>query len=88
MPKGDAGDFSYGDMLRNEAEINAANIQYTETARQSYGDDKDAAEEMAKTLRDAATKAKNGAVVTVKNTGSRQKPDYAVIVEVPKKGKK
>jgi hypothetical protein len=74
-------------MARDQAEVNAANIQYEETGRQSYGDSKAKAEQMAKAPRHQATGAKNGAVVTVKNTGNRHKPDWTVIVEIPK-GKK
>jgi hypothetical protein len=89
MSGGNAKDFSYGDMLRDKEEVNAANIQYEETGRQSYDDDETKAVQVAGALRKQAARAKNGAVVTVKNTGSSRRPDWTVIVEVPKpKGKK
>jgi transcription elongation GreA/GreB family factor len=89
MPKGNAGDFSMGDMSRDQAEVSAASIQYEETGRVRYGSDQAKAEAIAKAARRQATSMRNGAVVSVRNAGSERKPNWTVIVEVPRgKGKK
>lgn len=85
-----AKNYTMGQAIEDQAVINAAGSpQYRETGRQSYGDNEAKAEQMAKALRHQATGAKNGAVVEVENTGSKSKPDWTVIVSVPKRrGKK
>ena len=80
----DARNWSMGDMAEDQAKVRAV-THYEETGRASYGDDKKDAEKEATRLRGIAARAKNGAVVEVKNTGGRRNADWTVIVSVPKK---
>lgn len=90
MPSGNAGDWSYGDMLRNEDEINAANVRYEVTAQQPYSDEREA-NRIADMLRKQAVSRKTGALVDVRkeyDKGTRQTV-YVVRVHNPAKtGKK
>jgi hypothetical protein len=81
----DARNYTIGQAKQDKAELDA--LTYRETGRASYGDAKTEAEKKAKALRNAATRSKTGAVVEVKNTGGRFKPDWTIIVSVPNKPK-
>lgn len=80
---GNADDFDYGAMLRDQAELRAA-TEYEEVTRQGYGKDKKRAEQFAKALRSAAAQEREGAVVEVKDTGSRGNANWTIIVSRPK----
>lgn len=87
-PRGNAAGWTGSDAHDDEERVKAADITYRETGRENYGGDKDQAEKDATRLRNIATRAKNGAVVSVTNTGNRRNPNWTVIVEVPKPGRR
>lgn len=81
----DASKWTPGDMARDQAELDAVSDPvprgYTLSAEESYGDNKNRAEQMAKALRNVAKQEKEGAAVTVENTARPgRKPNYVVKV--------
>lgn len=79
MPKGNAGDWSYGDMKADQAKT-----EYEVTAQHPFNDE-DQAKALAKKLRATALKARTGALVeVVKDTSDRRQTSWIVKVHNPK----